>query len=197
VLDLEPATRRVADLVSRVSDAQLTAPTPCERYSLADLLDHVSGLAGAFAAAARKDAGPEGGAGPSGDAGRLGADWRTRIPTELAALARAWRDPQAWEGPTRVGPFEMTGADAGIVALNEVVVHGWDIARATGQPYDLDPATASACVRHLSAFAGAEPVEGLFGRAVPVPADAPQLDRIVALSGRDPAWTPGGATVST
>jgi uncharacterized protein (TIGR03086 family) len=80
-----------------------------------------------------------------------------------------------------------------MVALSEVVIHGWDVARSSGQPYDQDPATLDACLRHVSAFAGGEPIEGLFGPAVPVPADAPRLDRLVGLSGRDPAWTALGS----
>ncbi len=74
----------------------------------------------------------------------------------------------------------------GSVALTEVVVHGWDLARATGQPYDIDAATADAMLPHVAQFAAEEPVEGLFGRAVPVADDAPVLDRIVGMTGRDP-----------
>ena len=55
VVDLEPATRRLADLVSGVPDELLTAPTPCPEYSLGDLLEHVGGLALAFTAAAWRD----------------------------------------------------------------------------------------------------------------------------------------------
>ncbi len=40
----------------------------------------------------------------------------------------------------------------------------------------------------MAAFSGGEPIEGLFGAAVPVADDAPLLDRVVALTGRDPAW---------
>jgi uncharacterized protein (TIGR03086 family) len=87
----------------------------------------------------------------------------------------------------------MPGEAVGIVALDEVVLHGWDLARATSQPFD-------AGTRELEALLGflthvAEPGmeagrEGLFGPVVPVPADAPLLDRILGLAGRDPAWSP-------
>jgi uncharacterized protein (TIGR03086 family) len=96
-LDLEPATRRMADLIDGVPDDLLDGPTPCPAYTLGDLLDHVDGFALAFTAAARKASGT----GPqeaSGDASRLGDDWRTRIPRDLDALACAWRDPAAWTG---------------------------------------------------------------------------------------------------
>ncbi|MGH3797517.1 MAG: maleylpyruvate isomerase N-terminal domain-containing protein [Pseudonocardiaceae bacterium] len=51
-VDLQPATRRMADLINGVRDDQLGGPTPCPAYSLGDLLDHVGGLTLAFTAAA-------------------------------------------------------------------------------------------------------------------------------------------------
>ena len=53
-LDLEPAARRIAGLVAAVPDDALGAPTPCARYTVGDLLDHIAGFAVAFTAAARK-----------------------------------------------------------------------------------------------------------------------------------------------
>jgi uncharacterized protein (TIGR03086 family) len=77
----------------------------------------------------------------------------------------------------------------GNVALTEVVLHGWDVARAVGQPYDSDPVTLRACLDHLAQFDPAG-TEGMFGPAVPTADDAADLDKVVALSGRDPAWRP-------
>jgi hypothetical protein len=61
------------------------------------------------------------------------------------------------------------------------------VAVSAGLPYDCDPAPAQACLDHLAQFDPAG-TEGLFGPAVPVRDDAPALDRIVGLSGRDPHW---------
>jgi len=44
-------------------------------------------------------------------------------------LAGAWQEPDAWTGMTVAGPVEMPGEIAGLVALNELVIHGWDVAR--------------------------------------------------------------------
>lgn len=87
MLDVEPATRTLGRLVEGVTDDQLDGPTPCADTSLAALLDHVDGLAIAFAMAAGKIGGDEG---PSADAGRLGDDWRPRIRQRLDELAAAW-----------------------------------------------------------------------------------------------------------
>jgi uncharacterized protein (TIGR03086 family) len=124
--DLEPAARQLAALVAGVGDGQLGAPTPCPAYTLGDLLDHVGGLSLAFTGAATKATGDGTGQGPSGDASRLGADWRAQIP-------RPDRSGRRLAGPRGlVGHDERAastcGAVAGVVALDEIVLHGWDVA---------------------------------------------------------------------
>jgi uncharacterized protein (TIGR03086 family) len=191
-VDLEPAARRMADLIRAVPDA-LAGPTPCPDYSLGDLVDHVGGLALAFTGAAKKATDDTTGHAPSGDASRLTDDWRTRIPTDLTALAAAWRDPAAWTGMTRAGGVDLPGEIAGLVALDELVIHGWDIARATDQSYEVDTPsleTVHGFVAQFSAPGQEAARAGLFGRVVAVPDDAPLLDRVVGLAGRDPAWSP-------
>jgi uncharacterized protein (TIGR03086 family) len=193
-VDLEPAARRLGDLVSRVPDDLLDAPTPCPAYTLGDLVDHIGGAALAFTGAAAKDQGGATSQGPSGDASRLDDDWRTRIPGDLAALADAWRDPDAWTGMTKAGGVELPGEVAGLVALDELVVHGWDVARATGQAYNCDAPSLEAVHGFVAQFSEPgmeESRAGLFGPVVDVPEDAPLLDRVIGLTGRDPAWSPG------
>ncbi|HKF92219.1 MAG TPA: TIGR03086 family metal-binding protein, partial [Acidimicrobiia bacterium] len=121
LVDLEPAARRLGDLVGGIPDELLDAPTPCPAYTVGDLVDHVAATALAFRGAAVKDQGDATSQGPSGDASRLGDDWRTRIPRDLAALADAWRDPSAWTGMTKAGGVELPSEVAGLVALDELV----------------------------------------------------------------------------
>jgi uncharacterized protein (TIGR03086 family) len=193
VVDLEPATHRLADLVSGIPDELLEGPTPCPAYTVGDLLDHVGGLALAFTAAATKATGDTGSQGPSGDSSRLGTDWRTRIPRDLAAMAEAWRSPAAWTGMTQAGGIDLPGEVAGLVALDELVIHGWDVARASSQPYDCDQGLLDVVHGFVAQFAapGQEAArEGLFGPVVVVSEDAPLLDRVIGLTGRDPGWSP-------
>ena len=188
-LDFGPATTTMAALVTGVTDDQLDARTPCPDYTVADLVDHIGGLAFAFTASARKDDVPGGGG--SGDGSRLEDGWRERIVTQLAELEAAWRDPAAYDGVTMAGPLEMPAEVAALVALDEVVVHAWDLARSTDQPYDVDDAAAAACLGFVASFeAPADDDGGLFGPPVPVPADASVLDRLIGATGRDPSWTP-------
>ena len=187
MIDMTAACQRTAQVLANVTDDQLSASTPCEKLPVDELVAHVGGLALAFTAAARKDFGPLTDTPPTFD-GALDDDWRTAYPHRLAELASAFGDPAAWQGMSRAGGVDFPGEVAGMVALTEVVVHGWDLARATGQPYDVDAATAEAVLPHVAQFAAEEPVDGLFDRAVPVADDAPVLDRIVGMTGRDPAW---------
>src|SRR5947207_326855 len=153
-VDLEPSARRMADLLTGVRDDLLDAPTPCPEYALGDLVEHVGGAASAFTGAAAKDLGEATSQGPSGDASRLGDDWRSRIPGDLAALADAWRDPDAWTGMTKAGGVDLPGEVAGLVALDELVIPGWDVARATGQPYDCDAPSLDPVHGFVSQFLG-------------------------------------------
>jgi uncharacterized protein (TIGR03086 family) len=183
----------MADLIEQVPDDLLDGPTPCPAYTLGDLLDHVSGFALAFTAAARKATVPGSPDRASGDASRLGNDWRSRLPRELDALAEAWRDPAAWTGETRAGGVDLPGEIAGLVALDELVVHGWDVARASGQTYTCDEDLLEAVHDFVAPLAqpGQEAMrDGIFGPAIPVPGDAPLLHRVIGLTGRDPAWSP-------
>ena len=76
------------------------------------------------------------------------------------------------------------------MALNEVLLHGWDLARATGQEYDGAPESLRASIGMLSQ-ASPEQRGGMFGPAVEVSDQAGLLDQAVALSGRRPDWSPG------
>jgi uncharacterized protein (TIGR03086 family) len=192
-IDLEPAARQMADLITGIPDGALDAPTPCSRYSLGDLLDHIKGLTLAFTAAATKSGGEAASKSPSGDRARLGSDWRIRIPRDLAALTDSWREPAARTGMTRDGGVDMPGEVAAVVVLEKLIVHGWDVAVATGQPYGGEEPALEAVRGFIAQFAG--PDQGdLRGDAyrAPVAVDktAPVLDRVIALRGRDPAWSP-------
>ncbi len=187
--DLGPQANEVKMLLDGVADDRLDAPTPCPEYSVEGMLNHLLGLTAAFRDAARKDLGANTGADPLGESPSLPADWRSRLSRQLDELAEAWRSEDAWEGQTQAGGVTLPGAVAGMVALNEIVLHGWDLARATDQPYLGDPDSLRASIDLLSQSMEAEMRNSIFGPVVDVPAEAPLLDRAVGLSGRRPDWT--------
>jgi uncharacterized protein (TIGR03086 family) len=185
-VDLHPAVERLVGLVEALPDDALDQPTPCEDYTVGALLDHIAGGLVAFHAAAVKKPLP---GGASGDASNLAPDWRTRIPRDARALADAWDDPTAWTGRTAAGGVELPGEVAGIVALDELVLHGWDLARATDQPAGYDGPGLQAVDAMVTEFR-ARGIDGLFGPEFAIADDAPLFERILGKTGRDPEWQP-------
>jgi len=191
-LDLRPTVRATAEVVAAVPDDRLSGRTPCPDWSVADLLDHLGGLSVAFTMSARKEPLDMSG-GPIVDGSRLEADWRDRIAGALHGLGEAWATtPGAFEGRTQAGPIEMGGDEAALVALNEVVVHGWDLAVATGASYDPDPAAVAFCRAFVESFEppGGAADDGLFGPRVDVAGATPELHLLLGAAGRRPDWTP-------
>lgn len=190
--DLEPAARQVAGLLDAVDGTRLSGPTPCPDVTVSALLAHIGGLAVAFRDAAHKELGPTTDTEPEVAEMVLGDDWRSTLPEALDGMVAAWRSPDAWQGMTRAGSVDLPGEVAGMVALNELVLHGWDLARATGQPFRAEEAHLHSTLALLAALGDSPPAGSPFGPPVPVPDDAPLLDRAVARSGRRPDWQPGG-----
>jgi uncharacterized protein (TIGR03086 family) len=194
MIDLEPATRTLTNLIHRVRDNQLDDPTPCHGISLGDLIDHVESFAVAFTAAATKTSPPDGSPAPPPDSSRLGRDWRVRIAKRLAALAQAWDQPESWTGMTQAGGQALPGEMAGVIALDEVIVHSWDIAVTIEQPFACKPELVAAALGFVGPVVEQNPAgtPGLFGPPAHAPDGASELDRLIALTGRRPGWTPTG-----
>jgi uncharacterized protein (TIGR03086 family) len=190
--DLQPAADRMSHLLSAIPDGAMGAPTPCSELPVGALIDHVGGGAKVFTASARKKIGDLTAQPPDPRAEILEPGWRDRIAADLAALADAWKAPEAWDGMTQVGGRDLPGAMAGRMALGELVIHGWDIAQATGQPFDFDAAALSEIESTMQQVRGGNDGEipGLFGPVVLISGDASTLDRALSLTGRDPAWSP-------
>ncbi|MGI8693855.1 MAG: TIGR03086 family metal-binding protein [Geodermatophilaceae bacterium] len=192
MLDLGPPAQQLTTLLEGLTDDQLAARTPCERSTVGDLLDHLMGLTLAFTFAAQKAGDPAQSSSPPGWSVRnLAPDWRTRLPRQLEDLVAAWREPDAWEGMTEAGGVTLPAEVMGSVAMDELVLHSWDLARGTGQPFEPDPASTAVVLGFTSAMSepGQDAArEGLFGPVVDVPVDEPDFQRALGLSGRDPYW---------
>lgn len=193
-VDPQPAARRMLDLIGRVPDELLDAPTPCSAYPVWELLDHISRVAVNYTAAADRTADRPATPGAWDDPPRLCRDWRTRIPDQVRTLTRAWQDPAAWTGTaTRADGCQMPGSLAGAIVLDELTIHGWDLARSLGEQYRAEPHIVEVIAGFLDSFsqpAREQDREGLFGPVVTVTEHASPFERALALSGRDPAWSP-------
>jgi uncharacterized protein (TIGR03086 family) len=185
-MDFEQPARQLRSLLLGIDETELANPTPCADWSVAQLLVHLMGLSVAFTQAARKQTGAPGTAAPTPQpvGADLPAHWRSRMPMLVEDLATAWRDPAAWTGTSQVGGGTMPAATIGAFGMNELVIHSWDLARATGQEYSADPRILEALIELLSQGA---PV---FGDVVEIEEESSLLDQAVALAGRDPQWRP-------
>lgn len=191
LIDFGPATATMRRLVLGTSEDRLTDPTPCPDYTVGDLVQHIGGLTLAFTGAAHKQPVPGGDEGGSGNASLLETGWRLLIARDLEILADSWQNPAAYDGRTRAGGVDLAGAEAAVVALNELVVHGWDLAVATGQRYHPDPTSVAICTGFAEAFSTPETADqrgDAFGPVIEVPDDAPPLDRLLGLMGRKASW---------
>lgn len=181
MFDLGPAATELSRLAVGVRDDQLDHPTPCPDWTVADLLAHVHQFATLFTHNARKKQGPI----PAG----LVSAWRAAIPGQLDELAHAWREESAWHGRVSAGGVEMNAPDNAVVGIEELTVHAWDLARATGQDLHVDDARLDGVDRFFELFADQIATgKGPFGPPVGAPEDATRLDRTVARAGRDPSW---------
>ncbi len=194
--DLGPAAQEMTRLVNGVRDDQLGDPTPCPDYTLGDLLQHVRGLTEAFTLAGRKEQPPGGSQPPPlGEASLLPDDWRAEITDWLGQLVEAWSDQAAWDGTAWIAGFEAPASAIGITAVNELVVHGWDVARGSGQQMVADDAALAPSKEFVAMMSGPGSDEArgdAFGPALPAADGASELDKVIAGNGRDPAWSAGG-----
>ncbi len=176
---LDHAYVHLGKLVTELSPPALSAATPCPGWDVRALLNHVLGAARMFTLVNAGHA-----AGP--DAGDLLGDNPVGAVTTIAAdNVASWRNPGGLDGQ-RTYPFgTFPAAAALLVNLTEVVVHAWDLARATGQGWTIDATVASV----LDGFWAAVPLDeararGAFGPAVTTSSDAPAAARLLAYLGR-------------
>jgi uncharacterized protein (TIGR03086 family) len=109
---------------------------------------------------------------------------------QIGRAVRAWSDPRAWAGDRSVLGSGTPAADVAAMLIMEMVLHGWDVAKATGQNYRCDDALAEAVLTTVRAQAELFGQYQGFADAVPVSEGATTFDRALSLSGRDPRWTP-------
>ena len=189
-IDLEAAGTALLTIVAGVEDTNLDRPTPCFGHTLGEVLQHLVAVTRTLRDAADKRFGPptEEKVHADDDWPAAEAGWREALEEQVPQVVQAWRAESAWEGTTRAGGLELKAQDAGRIALDELVLHGWDLARATGQEYPshaLDEQIYAESREFLQAVAEEEVHE-----PVEVADNASVFDRMVALSGRDPQWSP-------
>jgi uncharacterized protein (TIGR03086 family) len=185
VSDLGRALEQAQSVLSGVSPSQLSEPTPCAKWNVKDLSNHIVGAAMMFGSVTRGESMPEMTETPDFSTG----DIVSTFDTAKRSLLTAWQEPGVTEREM-VFPFATLPAEiATRVQLMEVVVHTWDLAQATGQVESLDNSLAEtvltfagAMVPESSRNVGGEP----FGFEVTEPDSASPYVKLAGLMGRNP-----------
>jgi uncharacterized protein (TIGR03086 family) len=173
------AAARTIPVIRGIEDGQLADPTPCDKFLVRDLLNHLHQVVVNFQTLAAREA-PDFSTTPD----VIESDWRGRLAVETDRLAVAWSDPSALDGvsPGMGLPQEVVGG----LALLDLTVHGWDLAQATGQSYTPDPDAVAALRPLAEQMAPRARTMGVFGEPAEAGPDAGAFDRLLAITGRKP-----------
>ncbi|SEL83386.1 TIGR03086 family metal-binding protein [Rhodococcus maanshanensis] len=183
--DLALALDATATLVAGVAVDQWSAPTPCTGWSVRDVVNHVTAGNHLYASSLRGRPLPVTIVGAPPDL--LGPDPAGSFRASADALVHAFALPGALDQQITLPMGQVPAVQALNMRVTEMLGHGWDLARASGQA----PHYPDAVVEDQIAFsrallpnlpAGRTP----FAPSRPVPVDAPPLDRLAALLGRTP-----------
>ncbi|RFU19106.1 TIGR03086 family metal-binding protein [Geodermatophilus marinus] len=174
--DLAGAFTRVAEAVP--ADGW-DRPAPCEGWVARDVVRHLVGwMPGLFL----DSAGLPLPAAPRVDDDPAGA-WRAVATAVQAALD----DPETAQRPTQTRAGSMTLEQlVAMTGLMDLLVHAWDLARATGQDESLDPVEVHTSLTAIEPWDAALRASGHYGPRVPVPGDADEQARLLAFTGRQP-----------
>jgi uncharacterized protein (TIGR03086 family) len=186
--ELTDAADTGARVVANVRPAQFGDPTPDSEWEVRTLLNHlIVWTAYSFERRAHgesvsqelidKDFAAE-------------PDFAAGYRAQLDRALGAWSDPAIWQRELNVMGSATPAADVAAMMLAELVLHGWDLAAATGQSYTVSDRAAAAALAAVEANAEMFREYKGFAEPVSLPDDATALDRALALSGRDPDWTP-------
>jgi uncharacterized protein (TIGR03086 family) len=184
--EMAAASAEAARVVNGVPEGTLNTATPCGDWDLRTLLNHTI-LWTSYSAERRAH-------GESVAEDLMNKDFtadpgfREDYAEQIDKAVAAWSAPEAWEGTRNVMGDATPAADVGAMLLMETALHGWDVATATGQQFNIDDTTANALEDIVQAQAELFRKYQGFADAVEPPENATAFERALTLSGRDPNW---------
>ncbi len=182
---LDQSFRQASALVAGVDASMLGRPTPCCDFDVEHLVGHLVFAAHRVAAIGRGQTLADREAVvtevPDGD-------WSGAFDAEMDDALAAWKDDALLDSAVALPWATLPGALVAQIYALELVTHGWDLAVATGQTADLDPALAEAVLPVAHQALPPEPRGGElpFGPVVAVDDGAPAYDRLAGYTGRHP-----------
>ena len=183
--EMAAAAAETINIVNGVRPEQFGDSTPCDEWDVRTLLNHII-LWTAYSSEQRARGG-------SVAEDLMNKDFAANpgFAADYAAQANkaldAWADPAAWERDLGVMGSATPSADIAALLIAESVLHGWDLAVATGQRYQCDDATAVAVLDVVREQGELFRQYKGFADPVKVPDDASAFEKALAESGRDPA----------
>ncbi len=179
------ACQTITGIVRAAADTDLDSPTPCTDFDLRTLLTHFAGTTTAFVhAGSSRSLDPDD---PWGSNVKLSQEWPSQLEGNLSQIATGWSRAEALDGS--IDGSQMPARALGEMLLIEVILHGWDVARASGQQVEISDALGAEVLRCVSATADQGREFHAYGPEVTVAEDASDLDKALGLAGRDPNWT--------
>ena len=177
--DFTDTSRIMSGLLERLNPADLDTATPCARWSVADLVDHIVGDVFVFVGAAGADA--------SAPVGPVTADNAvSRYASATAAVLAAYQanDTLNRDLATPFGTFP--GSMVLSVAFADQLTHCWDLARSIEAPVVASDELVDNALNTWTAFIQSDYRDGeMFGDAQTCGPDASNLDRLAAFTGRN------------
>jgi uncharacterized protein (TIGR03086 family) len=186
--ELTDAAAATALVVDNVTPAELSGRTPCDEWDVQALVNHVI-LWSSYSLERRahgESVAPELMERDFAAAPDFARAYRAQLDRALAA----WADPAVWDRELDVMGAKTPAANVGALIIAEMVLHGWDLAVATGQTYEVSDRAAAAALKAVAANADMFRQYDGFADPVSVTADASALDQVLGMSGRDPGWKP-------
>ena len=179
---LQQAIQSTWAILVQVDPKDLDRSTPCQSWKIADLVNHIVGGQFFFATAARGEA-------PSGEQKDYsGGDIVGEFDKGAAASVASFSQDGVMERTLHLPFGDMPGSVFVGLAATDTFVHGWDLAKALGQPTDLEPGLAAALLAQMQPFLPpdirGEDGKAPFGPEQPAPDGASNADRLAAFLGR-------------
>lgn len=180
--EMTAAAAETVRIVSNVKAAQLDDPTPCPDWDVRALVNHIILWTGY--SAERRAYGESVAEELMSRDFAANPDFADDYARQSAKAVTAWADPAAWERDLGVMGSSMAAADVAAMLIMELVLHGWDLARATGQEYECDDAVAAVLLDTVERQAEMFRQYQGFGAAKQAADGAGDYERALALSGR-------------
>jgi uncharacterized protein (TIGR03086 family) len=181
---LQQAFASTGSILANVSAEQLDLPTPCASWKVRDVVNHIVGGTTYFAVTAETGTAP-----PVSDADHSAGDFKAQFQEGAERAVRAFGAEGAMEKTMKLPFADLPGSIFVFIAANDTFTHGWDLAKATGQTTDLDPALSAQLLEAAQIIPDemrGPDGQAPFGPKVDVPDSSSSADKLAGFMGRRP-----------